>query len=112
MPDGRTELTFSEGQKIVTDLYIPRTGLIPKLFLHPAQPPQCERFCSHRRVLASQGYNRYMGCGRCLECAEATIGKHSEAVGTRCEEYWAVDEGQGAGAFSDGRRRSVPKIWF
>ena len=29
MPDGRTELTLSDGQKIVTDLYIPTTGLTP-----------------------------------------------------------------------------------
>lgn len=29
MPGGRTELTLSDGQKIVTDLYLPTTGLIP-----------------------------------------------------------------------------------
>lgn len=29
MPDGRTELSLSDGQKIVTDLYIPTTGLTP-----------------------------------------------------------------------------------
>ncbi|KAG4426795.1 hypothetical protein IFR04_000226 [Cadophora malorum] len=28
-PDGRTELTLSDGQKITTDLYLPTAGLIP-----------------------------------------------------------------------------------
>jgi NADH dehydrogenase FAD-containing subunit len=27
--DGQTELTLSDGQKIVTDLYLPTTGLLP-----------------------------------------------------------------------------------
>jgi len=29
MPDGRTELTLSDGQKITTDLYIPTVGVVP-----------------------------------------------------------------------------------
>ena len=29
MPDGRTELTLADGQKITTDLYIPTVGLTP-----------------------------------------------------------------------------------
>ena len=29
MPDGRTELTLADGQKIATDLYIPTVGLTP-----------------------------------------------------------------------------------
>lgn len=29
MPDGRTELTLSNGQKITTDLYHPAVGLTP-----------------------------------------------------------------------------------
>ena len=29
MPDGQTELTLSDGQKIVTDLYLPTVGIIP-----------------------------------------------------------------------------------
>jgi NADH dehydrogenase FAD-containing subunit len=29
MPDGRTELTLSDGQKIVTDLYLPTVGVSP-----------------------------------------------------------------------------------
>jgi NADH dehydrogenase FAD-containing subunit len=29
MPDGRTELSLSDGQKVVTDLYLPTVGLVP-----------------------------------------------------------------------------------
>ncbi|TVY81370.1 Oxidoreductase ptaL [Lachnellula suecica] len=29
MPDGRTELTLSSGEKVVTDLYLPTVGLVP-----------------------------------------------------------------------------------
>lgn len=29
LPDGRTELTLSSGEKITTDLYLPALGLVP-----------------------------------------------------------------------------------
>ncbi|KUJ17524.1 FAD/NAD(P)-binding domain-containing protein [Mollisia scopiformis] len=36
MPDGRTELTLSSGQKITTDLYLPTIGLVPNSSYVPA----------------------------------------------------------------------------
>ncbi|KAF8848095.1 FAD/NAD(P)-binding domain-containing protein [Acephala macrosclerotiorum] len=36
MPDGRTELTLSSGEKVVTDLYLPTVGLTPNSSYIPA----------------------------------------------------------------------------
>jgi NADH dehydrogenase FAD-containing subunit len=37
LPDGRTELTLSSGEKITTDLYLPTTGLAPNSSYVPAK---------------------------------------------------------------------------
>lgn len=37
LPDGRTELTLSSGEKITTDLYLPTTGLVPNSSFVPAE---------------------------------------------------------------------------
>lgn len=37
LPDGRTELTLSSGEKITTDLYLPTTGLVPNSSYVPAE---------------------------------------------------------------------------
>jgi apoptosis-inducing factor 2 len=55
MPNGQQELTLSDGNKLITDMYIPTFGLIPNSSFIPEKFLNMDRFVSVDEYLKVKG---------------------------------------------------------
>ncbi|CRK17784.1 hypothetical protein BN1708_003062 [Verticillium longisporum] len=72
-PDGKTEVTLSNGEKIITDLYLPTTGLIPNSEYIDAKLLNEHKYVAVDEFFRARGYENIWACGDLVSSPRASF---------------------------------------
>ncbi|KAM0328050.1 hypothetical protein ACHAQA_005452 [Verticillium albo-atrum] len=72
-PDGKTEVTLSNGEKIITDLYLPTTGLIPNSEYIDAKLLNEHKYVAVDEFFRAKGYENIWACGDLVSSPRASF---------------------------------------